>query len=331
MKIVFGLVLAAYCLTLAQGGADLSPRNISQDSTPYLLHYEFTGLRPDTGYYIKIRLKAPGGSYYGYTYNPHRERWLSQGSRWTDHPVARTNGSGNLSGWLFGRNGGHSPPAIDDSLQTVLRMVGSTTNTNPTVVPLVNIINMSTEGGWLYGHVYEDASCTRPYDNHHILAFRGSEIVAMYTTENNHVTEGYDSLNLGYVKLGVSTGPIDSIQGRDYSNRRVTIYTKTSPPWLIQTGDSTDIDLAYVAEQPIRGRPEKNITLTPNPATKRIAIAYRQDSRYKINIYDLYGRLICRLPEGTKEFTRDKLASGVYFFEFKTKQTKEVFSILFID
>lgn len=333
MKRICSIVAIVVAILKAQqGGADLSPRYVAQDSTPYVLHYAFTGLIPDTVYYVKIRIKPLTGSvYYGHTYNPQTKTWLSQTAPWTDHPAVHTSSTGSLSGWLFGRNARHSPVAQDDSLQTVVRLVGGTTNTNPTVKPLVSILDMATQGGWLYGHLYEDPGFAHPYSNHHVMAFRGSDVIGIYTTEHNGVLEGYDSLNVGYVRFALPIGVTDSLQVRTYGNVRVVSYMKTSPPWTIRPGDSTNIDRVEVDEGRFFVDKQKRITLSPNPGRRVIRINYPGCCHYQVRVYNSLGRVVRRLPEGVNIFYRQGLASGVYFFELKSRDTKEVFSASFID
>ncbi len=327
-----GLVLLNLIILFGQqGGADLSPRSIGQDSTPYAVHYNFTGLTGDTAYYIKIRLRAPNSTYYGYTYNPQTGVWLSQTAPWVNHPVVRTNSAGSLSGWVFGRNAYHSPPASDDTIQIVLRMVGTTTNIYPTVKPLINILDMTNQGGWLYGHIYEDPGFLRPFNNHHILAFGGNVILGIYTTEKNGVLEGYDSLNIGYIRMALPAGRIDSLQVRDYNNNRIISYQKTSPPWLIRAGDSTNIDRLNIAEWKKTEQEASKIQLLTNPAKDMVRMVYPLARDYKITVYNPSGQIVCRLANGVTIFKRNNLPSGIYFFEFKRGTIKEVFSILFID
>ena len=334
MRTVFLLLLSSIVIVSAQqGGADGSPRNIGQDSTAYAVHYGFTGLRPDTAYYLKIRLRPPGGgnNYYGYTYNGASRVWLSQNAAWAEHPLARTNSAGTLGGWAFGRNARHSPAAVDDSLQIVLRLYGASSNVNPTVKPLVNILDMTSQGGWLFGHVYEDAGFTRPCNNFHVLAYRGSEIFGVYTTEKNNVLEGYDSLNIGYFRIALSAGRVDSLQVRDHNNNRVVTYEKTSPPWTIQAGDSTSIDRVGVAERAVPVVVRNKIDFFPSPCRQILRIVALDGRSYRVTVYNACGRIVRRLPEGARVFHRQALASGVYFFEFKAGDTQEVFSVAFVD
>lgn len=334
MRTGFLLFLSSIVIVSAQqGGADGAPRNIGQDSTAYTVHYRFTGLRPDTAYHLKIRLRPPGGgnNYYGYTYNGASRVWLSQNAAWAEHPLARTNSAGTLGGWAFGRNARHSPAAVDDSLQIVLRLYGASSNVNPTVKPLVNILDMTSQGGWLLGHVYDDAGCTRPCNNFHVLAYRGNEVFGIYTSEKNNVLEGYDSLNIGYFKMALSIGRVDSLQVRDYGNNRIAAYTETSPPWTVRVGDSASVDRVGVSESAPASAPRSNIVLLPNPCHRTLRIAARDGRNYRVTLYNACGRVVRRLPDGARIFHRQALASGVYFLEFRAGDTQEVFSIRFID
>lgn len=224
------------------GGADLSPRDIGQDSTPYVVHYAFDGLLSDTSYYVKIRLKAPGPIYYGYTYNRITNLWKSQTDPWANHPVVRSNSSGRISGWLFGRNARHSPAAIDDTIQIVLRLAGTSSNIYPTLSPVISILDTRTQAGWLSGHIYQDSSCQTPYQNTIVLALNPAGIcIGSFITENNHVDEGYDSLNPGYFKLA-GLGLINRLEFRSLNSDTLRGYHLTRGPWLIEPGIVKSID-----------------------------------------------------------------------------------------
>jgi hypothetical protein len=333
VRFTFVLVLGSLVVIGAQqGGVDLSPRAIGEDSSAYTVHYSFIGLRPDTAYNLKIRLRPPGGgnAYYGYTYNRESRTWLSQNAPWARHPVARTNSAGALAGWAFGWNARHSPAAVDDSLQLVLRLAGGSTNVNPTVKPLVDVVDLKTQGGWLYGHVYKDQGCTQPHDNGHVLAYRGTQLAGMYTTEKNGVLEGFDSLNVGYFRIALGAGVIDSLQVRDFANNRLASYERTSPPWSVRAGDSTSVDPLRVGEQEVSAAGGR-VRLFPNPCRRWLRISAPPDVGYSVTVYSACGRRVRDLPPGVTAFDCKALPSGVYFFELKVGDHRQVRSVRLVD
>ena len=107
----------------------------------------------------------------------------------------------------------------------------------------VTVMNMSSQGGWLEGHIYGDASYSTPLSNYAVLAYRADTIVGSYLTENNYVNEGYDNGDPGYFMLTVPTGSIDSLKVRDLSDNPVTFYVKSTPAWTMTSGDTLNIDI----------------------------------------------------------------------------------------
>jgi len=108
---------------------------------------------------------------------------------------------------------------------------------------LLTVMDMSTQGAWMEGHIYGDPSYSTPLANYVVLAYRADTIVGSYITENNYVIEGYDSGDPGYVMFAVPTGNIDSFKVRDMSDNPVNFYVKSTPPWNITAGDTINFDI----------------------------------------------------------------------------------------
>ncbi|MDQ7798340.1 MAG: Ig-like domain-containing protein [Candidatus Edwardsbacteria bacterium] len=108
---------------------------------------------------------------------------------------------------------------------------------------IVTVMDMTAQGAWVEGHVYSDPSYSAPLANYVVLAYRADTIVGSYITENNTIVEGYDSGDPGYVMFTAPAGTIDSFKVRDMSDNPVNFYVKSTPPWNITAGDTTNFDI----------------------------------------------------------------------------------------
>ncbi|GEM_PF-1744132 len=107
----------------------------------------------------------------------------------------------------------------------------------------LTVMNMSTAGGWLKGHVYADAGYAEPLCNFAVLAYRSDSIVGSHFSEPNGVNEGYAEADSGFVKFAVPAGRIDSLKVRTLGDDPVNFHVKSTAPWTALAGDTIDIDI----------------------------------------------------------------------------------------
>lgn len=128
-----------------------------------------------------------------------------------------------------------------DTFRLRFRVLPATTNYDSPVYE-VTALNMTTNGGWIEGNVYSDAGFTSGHQRRVVLAYKADTIAGIYISEGNRIKDTYDSTSAGYFKVAVPVGSIDSIQVRDTLNNIISSYTRTSPSWVINAGQVTNIN-----------------------------------------------------------------------------------------
>ncbi len=109
--------------------------------------------------------------------------------------------SGSWTGWVVGAisNTAASSGSIIIGIKCGADANDYTTNVS------VTKLDMTTTGGWIEGHA-RDASGNLLAGAPVIVRNSSNTIVGVYLTENNGVTEGYNSGDIGYYKVAVPTG-----------------------------------------------------------------------------------------------------------------------------
>ncbi|MEM2900774.1 MAG: hypothetical protein QXT63_08275, partial [Thermoplasmata archaeon] len=224
-------------------GIDIYPKYIAGDTTtPFAVHYSIGGLEPNTDYYSKLRIKNAGTSTYPnyiMTYNYATGLWTHDSSPWTSVNVIKTDATGNVSGWLVGKTYTGVVAGYYDIVLR-LRKVGTSTNIDTTDMALnIRVMDMSTEGGWVTGYVYEPDGTT-PMQNANVLVKNSSgDVLGIYMTENNEVNEGYTN-GSGYYRIAV---PIGSGYTIEATNQQKTFQGTVSAPEILVGVDVTAPDI----------------------------------------------------------------------------------------
>jgi hypothetical protein len=110
------------------------------------------------------------------------------------------------------------------------------------------ILNMTQQGGWLVGTVYQDASFDTPYQGINVLARNAAgTVVGTYVSENNGIDEGNPDVP-GRFRVAVPVGGISSVEFQDSVGNTVSGYTGTSQPWEIACGQTTWVDPVYIED-----------------------------------------------------------------------------------
>ncbi|MBS4015751.1 MAG: T9SS type A sorting domain-containing protein [Candidatus Latescibacteria bacterium] len=209
--------------------------------TPFAVYAGVKPGAPNDTFYYKGRIGTRG-----LTWNDTADVWAADGATWTTlSTVACGEVTDTVKLWIVMKA---IPSATVDTFVTVrMRRLGTTTNRDSDTLP-IKVMDMTStgDGGWLYGHIYEsDGGPAR--ENAVVLAYQGGVVVGAYITENNNIDETYTSTDAGYIRMAVKSGIIDSLQVRNrFTNEILSFYTIAPKPWLVNAGDSTDID-DYVA------------------------------------------------------------------------------------
>ena len=115
-------------------------------------------------------------------------------------------------------------------------------DTDQTKTTWFEILNMSSEGGWLAGTVYKDPTFTVPYPNVNVIARNsGGRALGSYVTEDNRIDEGNPSIP-GRFYTAVPVGSVDKIEFQDSVGNLVDGYIGSLPPWEITAGETTWVD-----------------------------------------------------------------------------------------
>ncbi len=190
----------------ANDGIDIYPAYIANDTaTPFAVHYSISNLVPNTNYYSKLRLRNATTLLYVNqlnTYNYGANTWTNDGTAWTACNVIHTDAAGNVAGWLVGRVFGTTLPA--GPYDIVLRIRLSANYDCTDIASNIRLLNMTTEGCWLTGFVYEPDGTT-PMENASVLVKSGTTVIGTYMSENNGVNEGYTN-GSGYYRVAVPIG-----------------------------------------------------------------------------------------------------------------------------
>jgi|GEM_PF-2856181 len=225
------------------GGIDICPKYIAGDTqTPFAIHYSISGLDPNADYYSKLRIKNAGTStYQNYilTYNYTSGGWTHDSSPWTTVNTIRTDSNGHVEGWLIGKT---YTGVVAGNYDIVLRLrkVGTTTNLDtPDIATNIRVMDMTTEGGWITGYVYEPDGVT-PMQNASVLVKdSGGNIIGAYMTEDNAVNEGYTN-GSGYYRIAV---PIGSGYTLEATNQAKTFRGSTNAPEVLVGVNVTASDI----------------------------------------------------------------------------------------
>lgn len=168
--------------------------------------------------------------------------WTKDGWKagWTSYQYFCPNSGVERTNWVYLKIYKlHTP----DSFYISLKFKNS--DTAQTKSYQLKILNMTSEGGWLAGTVYNDPSFTAPYQNVNVIAKSSGTTVGAHVTEDNGIDEGNPSIP-GRFYIAVPTGNISSISFEDSVGTPLNAYFGTSPPWEIKQGETTWVDPVYI-------------------------------------------------------------------------------------
>ena len=176
------------------------PRYISTDGTPFAVYVKFHG-EPNTNYYVKGYFYTSGSrNTFGYTWN--YSSWVKDSEQYDKQLIILTNSLGEWSGWSYlktnsddtGYNG-----SGEYNFRIRFRKINTSSNDDGTVTI---IINNASSIGWVSGYLFDSEN--QPMENKIIMLKNSTEIVGIYSTEDNNVDDSYSGP--GFFKLSAPTG-----------------------------------------------------------------------------------------------------------------------------
>ncbi|HEY5506662.1 MAG TPA: hypothetical protein VIK83_04135, partial [Coriobacteriia bacterium] len=153
--------MPAYASSDFTGGADLSPAQyMLNDHTAYAVHVAGSGLPASTVLGVSIKLSDTGasggfGTAPGFTWNAGLSRWVQSREAASNDATIATDASGAASGWFYFKCGdegftgfaaGNGHGANQAYLTAQIQVLGGGNSYNPTVRPIVTIIDAKTQG-----------------------------------------------------------------------------------------------------------------------------------------------------------------------------------------
>lgn len=144
-----------------------------------------------------------------------------------NQPVVNIDASGNWSGWIYAKHNNN----VGVNLQLRGARVGATSTQVTSTARTVTVMTMtgSGNGGWIFRQ-------SSPAVNKGIVAYSGGQMVGVYRTEDNGITEGY-SYGSGGFKIAVPAGVVDSLVAYNDDGSRNQSFVG---PWAITAGQETD-------------------------------------------------------------------------------------------
>lgn len=226
------------------------PTQIPNDHTPQAIRFTASGLLPNTAYEVKIRMSPnenPSGSdNRGFTWNPNIDQWVrNRGPAWGagNFPTVMTDATGAIAAndWFYFKfaNESNSGPYY---IIVTLNSGGDGEAQNAATRPLVNVLDMKTQGAWVHNG---SDGVTVLEDEKRVITAPGTStnstgnIWSLVRTENNNVDDDSDGIvdnegGPGDYRLAVlATATIDVwVQ----QNRLVNDFVMTGPDEDIALG-----------------------------------------------------------------------------------------------
>ncbi len=168
--------MPAYAASDYTGGADQSPAQyILNDHTAYAVHVTGSGLPASTVLGVSIKLSDTGisggfGNAPGFTWNADLSRWVQSREAASNDATIATDGSGAASGWYYFKCGdegftgfpaGNGHGANQAYLTVQIQALGGGNSYNPTVKPIVTVLDARTQGAWVHDGVATGAASAK--------------------------------------------------------------------------------------------------------------------------------------------------------------------------
>ncbi len=212
---------------------EVYPGYVAKDGTPFAVKISFNG-ELNTPYQHGIWLYSGGGTG---TFN---QKWHCIDNKWVsgrgNYINFTTDENGNWSKWLYLRFSADAVGSGNHYIKTQIRDVNGSNIADDQ--RNIVFINMSTEGGWIQGHVYgADGSVLQ----NKIVVVNDSlgQIIGVYSTEDNLINENYPT-NAGYFKISAPVGTGYSVEAYELDG---TLIGKTTGVDVI-AGGITTVDIA---------------------------------------------------------------------------------------
>jgi putative cell wall-binding protein len=189
------------------GGPVDEPLYVANDHTAFGFRYGAgtdSGLDPSTTYYVKVRFTegtSPSPSTNrGYTWNPTTQTWIQESDDWSTFPTVNTNADSSITTqWLFAKFGDDALTG-EYHLMVSLQPVGVSTTYNSTLLPLVQVLDMKTQGSWVHNGTATAQSAKRAetvvYDaglDAHFIASLSKTEPNLIDDDSNGIVDDEDS------------------------------------------------------------------------------------------------------------------------------------------
>ncbi len=228
--------LSVFFIFTAIGDFSILPK-VASDSTPFVARISVSELDPDSTYKFTIYV------YGGYP-SPAviSERWTSNkwkgGYAYTDFIPDE---SGNWQELIPLRIVKKAQEGYDYYIKFNIKK-GTESVFDSTVRSSegFQILDMSSEGGWLAGTIYSDSNFISPAEGIVVLPSI-SNIFGAYLTEDNKIDEGNSSI-AGRFCIAMPIGTVDKIEFQDSLSNSINAYLGSSPNWEITAGETTWVD-----------------------------------------------------------------------------------------
>lgn len=235
---VVGLLLLGEILNAQSIHTSVYPSAVdtSTNATPFAVFVVISDWEELASEWANLRITRVGSGSHFRIWND--SLWMSA-SLYSNCPLVPLDSTGRWAGWMYLKAEGVS----STDFKAYARKADTT---SPQIEEeeshSITLLDESTSGGWLEGHIYVDSLFTTGLEGIAVLALDSEQRLAgVYLTESNSVDEGYSD-EPGYFRISSPTGVVESLEFRNLENDPVQGYTISTPPWVITGGSTRSID-----------------------------------------------------------------------------------------
>ncbi len=189
------------------GGLVDAPKYVSNDHTTFGVTFNVAadaGLEPNTTYAVKIRFTlgtSPSPSTNrGFTWNPTSSKWIQEGENWTLFPTVTTAADGSIPNtWYYGKFGDETKSG--PYYMMISLKAGSADTLNPTVLPLVTVLDGATSAAKIHngaatGQAAKRVEITDPASSTVVWSLNKTELNIVDSDSNGLVDDAAEDRGL---------------------------------------------------------------------------------------------------------------------------------------
>jgi len=194
------VLISCFNYVYAVLGTLIYPKYVAIDETPFMIYLSISELNPNEQYKL-------AGWVYGGDPGEISKIWTNNGWKggYDYSNTFYTDISGNWAGWIYLKITKIPNFAYDYYIRIKVKNM-----TNSEKIEITknhskdnfSIMNMTSEGGWVSGYLFDSEN--QPMENKIIMLKNSTEIVGIYSTEDNNVDDSYSGP--GFFKLSAPTG-----------------------------------------------------------------------------------------------------------------------------